>query len=183
MSAAGRVRRTAPWLAVSVLAVPIVEIVVGILVQDRIGTTATVLLLLAGCAAGLLIIRRVGLAAIRQMRAPGNRAQSLRSAPDAALILLAGFLLAIPGFVTDVAGLLLLLPPVRRVVTAMVARGFWRRWAGAGGRTVVTGEVITEDRVPGRIADEPPRPGGSPRNSSAPGDGLPGDDPTRRRAH
>ena len=41
---------------------------------------------------------------------------------DGALILIAGALMLTPGFITDVAGILLLLPPVRAVLRPPVVR-------------------------------------------------------------
>jgi UPF0716 protein FxsA len=46
---------------------------------------------------------------------------------DGILIMLAGALLLTPGFVTDVAGVLLLLPPVRAVLRRRVRRALERR--------------------------------------------------------
>jgi UPF0716 family protein affecting phage T7 exclusion len=158
-----RLRRRATWLGTALLAVPILEIIVAIQVQRRVGTTVTILMLLAACAAGTVIVRRVGLQALRRLPAPGreqSRAASGRPAPDAALLVLAGVLLIVPGFVTDAAGLLLLLPPVRRGLIALVARRFWSRWSAANSHQVIEGQVIRDEPGEGTVDGT----GGSPRS-------------------
>jgi UPF0716 protein FxsA len=55
----------------------------------------------------------------RQMRSMGN---PLALAADQAMFMLAGVLLVLPGFLTDVMGALLLLPPVRAALVALMAR-------------------------------------------------------------
>jgi UPF0716 protein FxsA len=56
---------------------------------------------------------------------------------DGAMILLAGALLLTPGFLTDVAGILLLLPPTRAMVRRLAPRLAERRLRRRGGRRVV----------------------------------------------
>jgi UPF0716 protein FxsA len=94
----------------------IVEIWVMIAVAHQIGASNTVLLLVLFSAGGAWIVKREGLAAMRRLQG------SLRSSTfpasdviDGFLILVAGALLLPPGFVTGVLGLLLILPPVRRI--------------------------------------------------------------------
>ena len=76
---------------------------------------------------------------------------------DAALVLLGGFMLIMPGFITDIVGLLLLLPFTRPGIRSVL--GWWagRTLAGqknspstpASGETVIEGEVVNgDDRSP-----------------------------------
>jgi UPF0716 protein FxsA len=80
-----------------------------------------------------------------------------RAAAHAALLFLAGLLIFLPGFVSDVIGLLLLLPPVRALLQAGTAAWFVRRFtavSGPGGVRIwsrsedpLRGEVIRGDIV------------------------------------
>ena len=79
--------------------------------------------------------------------------------------MLAGLLLVFPGFVSDVAAVLLLLPPTRALARRPLERALARAAAnrasfpttmcGYRGEAVVTGEVIDEPR---RRDDDPPSP-------------------------
>lgn len=72
---------------------------------------------------------------------------------DAALVLLGGFMLIMPGFITDIVGLLLLLPFTRPGVRSVL--GWWVGRAMAGqtkspsnpgsNETVIEGEVVNDD--------------------------------------
>jgi UPF0716 protein FxsA len=121
--------RRSPWSLVFVafLVVPIVEIYVLIQVGQVIGAWWTVLLLIADSIFGSWLLKREGVRAWRALqvaltegRMPG------RELADAALIVFGGTLMITPGFVTDVVGLVAILPftrPLaRRVLTAIVAR-------------------------------------------------------------
>ena len=69
---------------------------------------------------------------------------------DGMLIAAAGALIVLPGFVSDVLGLLLLLPPIRALVRQRILR--WAalrtplRFAAPGG--VVEGDVVDEPPAP-----------------------------------
>lgn len=100
-------------LLVVLVGAPILEIYVGTLVADQIGAGPTLLLLLAGVVVGAFVMRRAW------RRRPRTS--------DTALLVLAGALLLLPGFVSDALGLLLLLPPVRAVVKVWVGQRVERR--------------------------------------------------------
>ncbi len=108
---------------------PIAELFVAIKVAEAIGVLLTVLLLVAGWPVGVWLIRAEGRSAWRRLRAaaaitgrpPG------REVLDGALILFGGSLLIVPGFITDVLGLLLLLPPTRALARIGLVRNFQSR--------------------------------------------------------
>jgi UPF0716 protein FxsA len=118
--------------------VPILEIYVIIQVGQVIGAWWTILLLIADSIFGSWLVKHEGRRAwealtttIQSGRMPA------RELADAALILVGGTLMISPGFVTDIAGMLLILPftrPVaRRVLTRVVARRFVEvRYDGRG---------------------------------------------------
>ena len=138
----GGVRRTLGTVALALLLVPVVEIAVAVAVGRVIGGGATVLLVLLGSIAGLWLLRREGLGAIRDLRSrrPGTLAPA--AAADRALKVVAALLLVFPGLLTDVAGLLLLVPPVRVAVAAVLGRRLRRRFDVARRRLTVQGEII-----------------------------------------
>ena len=132
------------WLlAVVFLVVPLVELAVIIQVGQAIGVLETIALLIAVSVLGGWLVKREGMGVLRRIsgsvdagRVPG------RELADGALIILAGALLITPGFVSDVLGIALLLPPVRAVVrpilvTALAKRALIGRVRPAGyGRTI-----------------------------------------------
>src|SRR6187397_2532888 len=98
------------------------EIWVMVQVASVIGVAQTVLLLILFSAGGAWIVKREGLAAMRRLQ--GNMRSSEFPASDVIdgfLILAAGALLLPPGFITGIAGLLLIIPPVRRLVGRMLS--------------------------------------------------------------
>ncbi|HEX2849010.1 MAG TPA: FxsA family protein [Acidimicrobiales bacterium] len=115
-------------LALAFLVVPFVEIYVLIQVGQAIGAPATILVLIALSVAGAWMVKREGIAVLRAAREEVRMGQ-LPGVPlvDGVLLLFAGALLLTPGFVTDVLGLLLLLPPVRRAVRVVSRRYLERR--------------------------------------------------------
>lgn len=107
---------------------PIAELFVAIKVAEAIGVLLTVVLLLIGWPVGLWLMKAEGRvawqrlsAAIAQGIPPG------RQVLDGGLILLGGLLLIVPGFITDVLGLALLLSPTRRLTGRAVTRNLQSR--------------------------------------------------------
>jgi UPF0716 protein FxsA len=153
------------------LLVPVLEIYVIIQVGQAIGGWPTVGLLLAESLLGAWIVRREGRRAWRALNdALVKGTLPDRELADAALVLVGGVLLLTPGFVTDVAGFLFVLPftrpIVRRLLSAYVSRRVrisQRRMSGSfpppgtpggtahdGDGQVIPGQVIREDRGPGQ---------------------------------
>jgi UPF0716 protein FxsA len=146
-------RRRSAWawaVLVAFLVVPILELWVLIQVGQAIGVGWTLLLLVADSILGTWLIKREGAKAYAALRtALSSGRMPHRELADGGLIMLAGALMLSPGFVTDVFGVLLLLPftrPLgRRVLTALVARRVTvvtQKRPGPGGDSVVRGEVI-----------------------------------------
>ncbi|MFB9835221.1 FxsA family protein [Actinoallomurus acaciae] len=114
-------------LVLAFLAVPVLEIYVILQVGHAIGGWPTVGLLILESLIGAWIIRREGRRAWRALtEALRQGGLPDRELADAALVLAGGVLLLTPGFVTDVAGLLFVLPftrpLVRRALSAYVGR-------------------------------------------------------------
>ena len=122
---------------------PVLEIAVFIQVGEAIGLLATIALFLAAGAAGLILLRAEGFSVlIRTQRQVNQGIVPVREGFDALCLVLAGFLLLLPGFVTDVLALLLILPPVRGWLRRRVVRWVTVREAQmrAGSTLVIDGE-------------------------------------------
>ncbi|HEY9303178.1 MAG TPA: FxsA family protein [Mycobacterium sp.] len=99
----------------------VVELAVVVALASTIGLAWTLLLLLAAFLAGITL-------AGSQLKRQLTRLQSgLTTASDGVLVALGTVLVVVPGLVTSVAGLLLLLPPTRAAarpaLAAMASRG------------------------------------------------------------
>src|SRR3954447_953921 len=112
-----------PLLLLLFIVVPIVELFVILQVGQAIGVLPTVALLIADSVIGSVLMRSQGRAAWRRFNAALAEGRiPHREVLDGALVIFGGALLLTPGFVSDIFGILLLLPPTRALVRAVVAR-------------------------------------------------------------
>src|ERR687892_791873 len=117
-----------PILAVAFILVPLAELAVLIAVGDFIGLLPTLVLLLVVSVVGAWLAKREGLAAWRRLQLALTQGRMpTAEVADGALILLAGALLLTPGFLSDVLGILLLLPPTRAIARRQLPRLAERR--------------------------------------------------------
>jgi UPF0716 protein FxsA len=137
------------FLVILFIVVPIAELYVIIKVGEWIGVLPTIAILLADALLGSLLLRQQGRAVWRRFneaiaagRFPG------REAADGVMVAVGGTLLLTPGFISDVAGLLLLIPPTRALIRGgligflgrrimpigIIRRGFGRREPPPSGR-------------------------------------------------
>ena len=107
------------------LVVPIFELYVIVQVAHAIGILDTIGLLILDSLVGGWLMKREGMGVLRRLQAK-LAAGELPSTElvDGFLILFGGALMLAPGFVTDLLGMALLLPPVRAVVRRVLARRF-----------------------------------------------------------
>lgn len=117
------------FLPIVILMMPILEIAGFIIVGKAIGLWLTLALILFTSFLGLLILRLGGVGMVRNLQAAGRTgAQPADELVNGAMRVVAGILLIIPGFITDILGLLLLSPAIRRF--------FWKAF---GPHVVVSG--------------------------------------------
>ncbi len=110
-------------LLAAFIGVPLVEIAVFIQVGGWIGLGWTLALVVLTAVLGTWQLRAQGLATLLRARDQVDRgALPARELFDGACLLVAGALLLTPGFVTDGAGFLLFLPPVRDILRQFLAR-------------------------------------------------------------
>jgi UPF0716 protein FxsA len=116
------------------LIVPIVELYVIIEVGGWLGVWPTLALLVLVSVVGAWLVKREGLGvwnrAQRQLQRSELPANELL---DGLLVLFAGALMLTPGFITDIVGLVLLVPPTRVLVRSLLGRRFRRRFDLATG--------------------------------------------------
>jgi UPF0716 protein FxsA len=122
--------------------VPIAEIAVFIEAAHTIGIWSTILITLGTAFLGSFLVRRQGLKTLHRFMQSAERGElPLEPVVDGMGILVAGVLLATPGFVTDTMGLLLFIPPLRRAFVKAVFVRFLRgahvhfRVYGSSGKT------------------------------------------------
>jgi len=115
------------------IVVPIVEIWAIIEIGSLIGVWPTVALLIADAVLGSLLLRHQGRGAWRRFnQALAERRFPGREVADGLLIAIGGTLLLTPGFVTDVFGLILLIPPSRAIVRRLMRGYVMRRFVIVG---------------------------------------------------
>ena len=110
------------------IVLPLAELYLILKVGDLIGVPLTILLLAADSVIGSLLLRSQGRAAWRRLNeALATGRIPHREVQDGALVVFGGAFLITPGFITDVIGLLMLLPPTRPLVRRLVMRALTRR--------------------------------------------------------
>ena len=129
-----------PLLLLVFIVVPIAELAVIIQVGQQIGVWWTIAILIADSVLGSLLMRSQGRAAwLRFNQALQSRRPPAREALDGVLVIFGGALLLTPGFLTDILGLILLIPLSRALVRRVLVKRFADRMivaarsrAGAG---------------------------------------------------
>ncbi|MFD6974088.1 FxsA family membrane protein [Streptomyces sp. NPDC059979] len=168
-------RRRSPartFLPLAVAAWLILEIWLLTVVADAAGGLAVAALLAGGIVLGAVVIKRAGRRAFKnlsdtfQQAQQGQQPTPQQPGRGNGLTMLAGLLLMMPGLLSDVAGLFLLLPPVRAWIGRRATRSLERKMAAAPAGSfgdafqqarihypdgkVVQGEVIRDEDGPGR---------------------------------
>lgn len=110
-------------LIIIFITVPLVEMVLLIEVGKRIGTANTLLLIVGTGVVGAIMARAQGMGIVRTIGQQLARGEiPAGTVMDGLMILVAAALLLTPGLLTDLAGLSLLLPAVRRVLKDWLRR-------------------------------------------------------------
>ncbi len=122
MPATGRRRLLPTWVLFTAFVVmPLAELFVLIQVGQVIGAWWTIGLLVLASILGTWLLKREGGRAWRAVReALGSGRVPTKELADGTLVVLGGAMLLAPGFLSDVFGVLLVLPPTRAVVRRLV---------------------------------------------------------------
>lgn len=130
------------------LLAPLVEIAGFVVVGRQIGVFPTLALAIATSLAGGMLLRHQGFGVMTRIRAEIEAGRDpSRNLAHGVMILLAGILLLLPGFVTDIIGILLFLPPVRDLGWNFLRRrvDFSVNYGGIGGFSRQRGRDKTID--------------------------------------
>jgi len=120
-------------LLLLLLGIPTAEIFFIIRVARDLGIPETIGLLVAVSIVGAWLVRRSGLGVMRQIQERLARGEIPgKELVDGLLILVGGLLMLTPGFLTDAVGLLLLVPPTRLALRALLVRRYSKRIRIAG---------------------------------------------------
>ncbi|MFE0357288.1 FxsA family membrane protein [Streptomyces nigra] len=160
------------FLPLGVAAWLVLEIWLLTVVADAAGGLTVFLLLVAGLVLGSVVVKRAGRRAFQALNEALQRGGTPERGGGNGLMMLGGLLIMLPGLVSDALGLLLLIPPVQKVVGRLAERTFDRKLREATGGSfgdafqqarihrpdgkVVQGEVIRER--PGDDEPQDPRP-------------------------
>ncbi len=143
-------------LFVMFVVVPLVELFVLASVAQLIGLVPALAVLLGVSLLGVWLVKREGLGVLRRMQDTVARGEvPAAELVDGGLLVVAGAMCVVPGFVTDAIGLVLILPPVRAFARhRLIAR--WTRGQGLPGvgRPFVRARVVDVEYV----GDVTPRP-------------------------
>jgi UPF0716 protein FxsA len=130
---------------------PLAEIAGFVLMGHLVGLWGTLGLVIGTAVLGALLLRMQGMHLLRQLSSMGRQRQMPgRELVNGGMLVVAAILLLLPGFLTDILGLLLLIPLVRNII-----------WSQVGRRVVVVrpgqDEVMrTTPRAPDRAPQDAP---------------------------
>lgn len=147
-------------LFVLFILLPLLELALLIMVGAEIGVLATLGLIFLTAVLGIAVIQAQGFMTL--LRAREKLAEGTLPARELAegfLLALAGALLIAPGFITDTLGLLLLLPPLRRLLAGSALRALQMKSQVRFYTHHSTGEREVFDAADNRLTRQP-----SPRN-------------------
>jgi UPF0716 protein FxsA len=151
-----------PFLLVALfILVPIAELAIIIQVGQAIGVWWTIALLVADSILGSLLMRSQGRIAWRRFtEAVSSNRVPAREVADGVLVIFGGALLLTPGFLSDIFGLLFLLPPTRAVIRRVFLRQAMKRiTVSMAGVTMPPRDGRRTDDVEGTAVDVDRRPG------------------------
>ena len=115
-------------LVIVFIVVPLAELYVILKVGDEIGWLWTLLLLAADSVLGSMLLRSQGRAVWRRFQETLSRGgMPHREVLDGVLVIFGGAFLITPGFITDIIGFLLLIPPTRALIRRAVIARLGRR--------------------------------------------------------
>ncbi len=165
----------------ALLLVPLLDVVLLVVLATRIGPVVTVALVVLTALIGLLLVRAEGrhtMARLQRKLAQGTPPTD--ELLDGALLLVAGALMLTPGYLTDLIGLLFVLPPTRYPIRLALKRYVVRPYVDEKTGGFATGNVYVggfPNQDEGFDDFDLGFPGGRPAGDGPGGDGPGGDGP------
>lgn len=139
--------------------VPIIEMTVLIKVGSHIGALATVGLVFLTAILGVTLIRKQGLETSLKAQEKMRRGELPASeVAEGLMLLFAGLCLMMPGFITDIIGGLLLIPPLRRLFAAGLLVNFIASMVKKGSKWTAYNGYDSQgqgDTIDGEYSKEP----------------------------
>jgi UPF0716 protein FxsA len=133
-----------PLVPLLLFVMPLAEIAGFVVVGKAIGVWATLALVILSAMLGATLLRVQGFGILKRIsEVTRNGGDPSREMIHGAMIVIAAFLLLLPGFISDILGLLLFIPAVRdiawhylrrRIVVLASSSPFGRRSAGSSPR-------------------------------------------------
>jgi UPF0716 protein FxsA len=152
-----------PVLAVGFILLSILEVWLLTVVGSTIGLAPTLIILIVEAAIGAFLLRREGrkswaalVDAYQQGRVPTGQLA------DAALVLVGGIMLILPGFFTDIVGLAFLLPPTRPLVRKALGWMVATQASRSGFDIGVIRAQHAPGTVPGTVVEDTSKPSPKP---------------------
>jgi UPF0716 protein FxsA len=138
------------WAIFGLLLLPFAEIAVFVAVVLKLGFLAALALTILTSLLGMSVIRHAGKTEVARVRSAFGERTVTRKELDGRgfLKVLGGFLLVLPGFITDILGLLLLLPQSQQLIGAALRRAVVRMERASGRPQVVDLPPGEWQRVP-----------------------------------
>ena len=146
------------WIIVAVLLLPVAEIATFVAVALLIGVSWAFLLMLATTIAGFVVLKRAGRRRLANFGATVTRRDTagIEANTGSFLAIVGGILLFLPGFLTDLVGAALLLPPVRRACAARLRAIIGDPGSQSGSRSVLDLEPDQWRQMPDRESPREP---------------------------
>ena len=118
------------YLLIIFIILPIIEISIFIQVGGFVGTFNTILIIFLTAAVGVYFVRQQGFRTFQKIAAElQNQQIPVQGMFDGLVILIAGILLVTPGFLTDIIGLLRLIPQTRVFLLGIIKNLYLQRYS------------------------------------------------------
>lgn len=125
------------YILLFIIIIPAAEISVFLLSGNIIGIWPTIAIILLTGIIGAYLAKKQGLETLRKAQEQMRYGQMPREAIlDGICILFGGILLLTPGFISDIIGLLMLMPPTKPIFKRLILKGF-RKWIDRNTITII----------------------------------------------
>ncbi|WP_303969321.1 FxsA family protein [Sporosarcina ureae] len=116
------------WLIALFIIVPTSELALLMFSGKTLGIMPTILIIIATGIGGAYLAKKQGLRAWRDLQfRMANRETPGKALVDSVCILLGGLLLLMPGFITDIVGLLLLFSGPRKILYPFIVKWIYNK--------------------------------------------------------
>lgn len=111
------------WMLLFLLTVPFIDLYLLVELSQIIGFWQVLAIILLTGMIGAEVVRREGIYVFRKIQTSVTAGEVSRNMLEVGLLVGGGFLLLMPGLVTDITGLLIIIRPVRERIAAKITQG------------------------------------------------------------